>query len=89
MTEAEPIVFIVDDDLSVRRSTERLIRAAGLKVQTFSSSRAFLNPRPEGLACLVLDVRMPGLRHGSSTRTDSIRNPHSDHFSLLRMAISR
>jgi len=62
MSEAEPIVFIVDDDLSVRRSTERLIRAAGLKVQTFTSAREFLkNPRPEGPACLVLDVRMPGL----------------------------
>jgi FixJ family two-component response regulator len=62
MTKAEPTVFIVDDDLSVRRSTERLIRAAGLKVQTFTSAREFLkNPRPEGPACLVLDVRMPGL----------------------------
>jgi FixJ family two-component response regulator len=61
MIEAEPIVFIVDDDLSVRRSTERLIRSAGLKVQTFASAREFLNyPQPEGPACLVLDVRMPG-----------------------------
>jgi FixJ family two-component response regulator len=62
MTDAEPIVFIVDDDLSVRRSTERLLRSAGLEVQTFTSAREFLkNPRPEGPACLVLDVRMPGL----------------------------
>jgi len=62
MSDAEPIVFIVDDDLSVRRSTERLMRAAGLKVQTFTSAREFLkNPPPEGPACLVLDVRMPGL----------------------------
>src|SRR5438552_15295192 len=62
MMEPDPVVFIVDDDLSVRRSTERLIRAAGLKVQTFTSAREFLaGPRPEGPACLVLDVRMPGL----------------------------
>ena len=62
MTEVEPIVFVVDDDLSVRRSTERLIRAAGLKVQTFTSAKEFLkNARFEGPACLVLDVRMPGL----------------------------
>jgi len=62
MTEPEPIVFIVDDDPSVRRSTERLIRSAGLKVQTFASAREFLkHPRIEGPACLVLDVRMPGL----------------------------
>lgn len=62
MTETKPIVFVVDDDLSVRRSTERLIRSIGLEVQTFTSAREFLkSSRPEGPACLVLDVRMPGL----------------------------
>jgi FixJ family two-component response regulator len=62
MTEVEPTVVIVDDDLSARRSTERLIRSAGLNVQTFASAREFLdNWRPAGPACLVLDVRMPGL----------------------------
>ena len=62
MSEAEPMVFVVDDDLSVRRSTERLIRSAGLKVQSFASAAEFLkSPRAEGPACLVLDVRMPGL----------------------------
>lgn len=61
-SDSEPIVFVVDDDASVRRSTERLIRSAGLEVQTFSSGRDFLkHPRPERPACLVLDVRMPGL----------------------------
>jgi FixJ family two-component response regulator len=61
-SDSEPIVFVVDDDASVRRSTERLIRSAGLEVQTFASGRAFLkHPRPERPACLVLDVRMPGL----------------------------
>jgi FixJ family two-component response regulator len=62
MTEPEPIVFIVDDDPSVRRSTERLLRSAGLKVQSFTSAREFLeDAKFEGPACLVLDVRMPGL----------------------------
>src|SRR6266404_1607691 len=62
MSEPEPIVFVVDDDLSVRRSTERLIRSIGLEVQTFTSAREFLkNPRPARPACLVLDVRLPGL----------------------------
>ena len=62
MSEPEPIVFVVDDDLSVRRSTERLIRSIGLEVQTFASAREFLkNPPPARPACLVLDVRMPGL----------------------------
>jgi FixJ family two-component response regulator len=62
MTEIEPIIFIVDDDQLFRRSTERLLRAAGLNVQSFTSAGEFLkNPRPEGPACLVLDVRMLGL----------------------------
>src|SRR5437667_714647 len=62
MSEPDPVVFVVDDDPSVRRSTERLLRLAGLKVQTYSSAREFLGAyRPEGPACLVLDVRMPGL----------------------------
>ena len=62
MIEPGAVVFVVDDDPSVRRSTERLLRLAGLKVQTYSSAREFLDgQRPEGPACLVLDVRMPGL----------------------------
>jgi FixJ family two-component response regulator len=61
VTEAEPIVLVVDDDPSVRTSTERLVRSVGFKVKTFGSAREFLeSPRPEGPACLVLDVRMPG-----------------------------
>ena len=62
MSEVAPIVFLVDDDQLFRRSTERLIRTAGLNVQPFTSARDFLqSTRPEGPACLVLDVRMPGL----------------------------
>ena len=61
MTEEEPIVFVVDDDPSVRTSTERLVRSVGFKVRTFGSAAEFLeSPRPEGPACLVLDVRLPG-----------------------------
>jgi FixJ family two-component response regulator len=62
MIEGEPIVFVVDDDPSVRRSIERLIQSIGLKVQTFQSAGEFLQrARPKGPACLVLDVRLPGL----------------------------
>jgi FixJ family two-component response regulator len=61
VTEPEPIVFVVDDDPSMRTSTERLVRSAGFKVKTFGSGADFLaSPRPEGPACLVLDVRLPG-----------------------------
>ena len=78
MTETKPIVFVVDDDLSIRRSTERLIRSIGLEVQTFASAREFLkNPRPEGPACLVLDVRHTRIeRNGSATRTSSVLKSH-------------
>jgi FixJ family two-component response regulator len=55
-------VFVVDDDASVRRSTERLLRPLGFAIQTFASAREFLDSaRLERPACLVLDVQMPGL----------------------------
>jgi len=58
----DAIVFVVDDDASVRRSTERLVRPLGFGIQTFASAREFLdNARVERPACLVLDVQMPGL----------------------------
>jgi len=61
MSEAQPIIFVVDDDLSMRTSTERLVRSAGFTVKTFGSAAEFLaSPRPDGPACLVLDVRLPG-----------------------------
>ena len=63
MSEApRPLVLVVDDDADVRRSLERLIRSVGLKVETFDSAQAFLGREPPDVpACLVLDVRMPGL----------------------------
>jgi FixJ family two-component response regulator len=55
-------VFVVDDDPDFRRSTERLLRVEGYKVRGFESAEAFLETRHEETpACLVLDVRMPGL----------------------------
>jgi FixJ family two-component response regulator len=55
-------VFIVDDDPSVRRSTERLVRSSGLKAQTFESARQFMeHARIDGPSCLVLDVHLPDL----------------------------
>ena len=61
MPEPEAVVFVVDDDASVRTSTERLVRSIGFRVQTFVSAREFLDgARPEGPACLVLDIHMPG-----------------------------
>jgi len=56
----DSMVFVVDDDLSYRRSLELLISASGYKVQAFGSAREFLAfPRAELPSCLILDVRMP------------------------------
>ncbi len=60
MTTADVTVFVVDDDVLVRKSVARLIESVGLKVETFASAREYLKQDPcEGPACLVLDVRMP------------------------------
>jgi FixJ family two-component response regulator len=60
--EQTPIVFVVDDDVSVRESLELLVRSAGWKVETFESAQAFLTrSRPSVACCLVLDVTLPGL----------------------------
>ena len=62
MRGVPPVVFIVDDDPSVRESLTRLIEATGYAVEAFASAREFLErERYAGPSCLVLDVRMPGL----------------------------
>ena len=59
-TPTTPIVFVVDDDISVRESLELLIEASGWKPETFASAQAFLaRPRPLVPSCLVLDVTLP------------------------------
>jgi RNA polymerase sigma factor (sigma-70 family) len=62
MTEAAPIVFVVDDDASVRRAIKRLVGSIGLQVEVFGSAHEFLSSkRPEAPSCLVLDIRLPGI----------------------------
>jgi FixJ family two-component response regulator len=62
MPEAEAVVFVVDDDPEVRISTARLLQSADLRVETFGSAQEFLSSqRRDAPACLVLDVRLPGL----------------------------
>jgi FixJ family two-component response regulator len=61
-SEAEPVVFIVDDDEGVRAALRALFRQVGLKVQLFGSAAEFLAAKlPDAASCLVLDVRLPGL----------------------------
>ena len=75
---ADSMVFVVDDDASMRESLSSLFRSVGMRVELFSSAQAFLkHQRPNVPSCLVLDVRLPGLSglelqrelgtHGSAT----------------------
>jgi FixJ family two-component response regulator len=62
MPRVRSVVFVVDDDVSVRESLELLIQAAGWQPETFASAQAFLfRPQPVVPCCLVLDVSLPGL----------------------------
>jgi FixJ family two-component response regulator len=62
MSHATPIVFVVDDDISVRESLELLISSAGWQPETFASAQEFLSrPRVLAPSCLVLDVALPDL----------------------------
>jgi FixJ family two-component response regulator len=62
MNNVDAIVFVIDDDESIREALKSLIRSVGLRVETFASARDFRQcPRPDLPACLILDVRMPGL----------------------------
>ena len=57
----QPIVFVIDDDDSVRRSLERLLRSVDLDVETFASAQEFLRKSlPDRPSCVVLDLRLPG-----------------------------
>ena len=98
MTEAEPTVFVVDDDPSVRRSTERLVRSMGFNVQTFATAKEFSErARIESPSCLVLDVHLPGMsgfelqRHlaGAGTALPVVFITARDQSSLRRQALAR
>jgi len=60
--EPSPVVFVVDDDASIRETLTELFLSMGLRIQTFGSAAEFLESRlPDAPGCLVLDVRLPGL----------------------------
>ena len=62
MPENNPVVYVVDDDPSIRDALDSLIRSVGFRAQTFASAQDFLkSARPDAPGCLVLDVRLPGL----------------------------
>jgi RNA polymerase sigma factor (sigma-70 family) len=70
-----PVVFVVDDDLSVRSSLKFLISTVGLQVESFDSADTFLHRKPPDVpSCLVLDVRLPGLSGLDLQRELAARN---------------
>ena len=62
MNNARALIYVVDDDVSVRKGLDNLLRSAGFTVQTFSSAQEFLaSARADVPSCLLLDVQLPGL----------------------------
>jgi FixJ family two-component response regulator len=62
MMDEKPVVYVIDDDPSVLRSVERLLRSAGFGLETFESALEFLDfQHPDAPGCLILDVKMPGV----------------------------
>ena len=85
MKATYPLVSVVDDDESVRKSLPDLIRAFGFSVEAFSSAEAFLaSDSIRKTSCLILDVAMPGM-----TGPDLQRELARRGASLLRQSISR
>src|ERR1700721_2137080 len=62
MTEPVAVVFVVDDDPSVRRAIQRLVESVGLRVELFGSADEFLQAKRQDVpSCLILDIRLPGM----------------------------
>ena len=77
MKEENPLVFVIDDDASVRDAIADLLRSVGLGVESFASTQEFLqSKRPDAPGCIVLDVRLPGPSGLEFQRTLSKSNIH-------------
>ncbi len=72
---AEVLVTIVDDDESIRRALQRLMRSAGLTADSFGSAEEFLQRGDRETACLILDVRLPGMSGLDLQRELAALNP--------------
>ena len=82
--DTPPTVFIIDGDIAVRQSLERLIRTAGWEPETFASAEEFLShPRGTVPSCVILDLTLPGIER-SRIATAARRTPeHAAHFCHL------
>ena len=62
MDKNQSMIYVIDDDASVRKAFGRLLRSANLDAETFSSAEEFLSsPKQKENACIIIDIRMPGL----------------------------
>src|SRR4051794_31654839 len=76
MSKVEPVVFIVDDDVSVRESLELLIKYEGWQVESFASAQDFIDrPLTDVPSCLVLDVSLPGINGLDLQKRVSVEHP--------------
>jgi FixJ family two-component response regulator len=86
----QPVVFIIDDDASVRRGVEDLLRSVGLEVESFGSAQEFLaRRRQDALGCIVLDIRLPGASGLEFQRTLTESGIHLQSYSSAVMATFR
>ena len=77
MTEERPVVIVIDDDPSLRKAIDRLLRSVDLRVELFESAQEFLrSDRPDAPSCIVLDVRLPGQSGLSLQRNLAAANIH-------------
>jgi FixJ family two-component response regulator len=90
MSHTVPIVFVVDDDTSVRESLELLIRSEGWEPQTFASALEFLaHPRTLVPNCLVLDISLPGLNGLDLQKQVAVERPDMPIIFITGTAMCR
>jgi FixJ family two-component response regulator len=84
MAKDQSMIYVIEDDASVRKAFGRLLRSANLEAETFSSAEEFLSsPRQEENACVIIDIRMPGL-----TGLDLLERLASERTRIPVIAIS-
>ena len=80
MNGPDPTIFIIDDDAPMRRALSYLLQSAGYKVETYSSAEKFMSREHfDGVGCIILDVRMPGLS-GMDLQEKIMRSDPDAHY---------
>src|SRR5260370_8639557 len=80
-----PLLAIVDDDTSIRISTQRLIRSLGFRAEVFASAQEFLKSGcAQGTACLILDLRLPGIGRAATTTSARVAVPSDSNNIRIR-----